>query len=64
MILRRSRFWNAELRSPQMHISHCQENFGQELFLNSTQDHGQDTTFLQDRRQSIFQKEAAQQMGS
>ena len=28
VILRSSRFWNAELRSPQTHISHCQEDFG------------------------------------
>ena len=56
MILGRSRFWNAELRSPQICISHCQEDFGQESFQNSTKDHGQDTTFLQDRRQSIFKK--------
>ena len=27
-ISRRSRFWNAELRSPQTHISHCQEDLG------------------------------------
>ena len=28
MILGRSQFWNAELRSPMTHISHCQEDFG------------------------------------
>ena len=32
MILRRSRFWNAELRSPQTHISYCQEDFRRESF--------------------------------
>ena len=32
MILRRLRFWNAELRSPQTHISHCQEDARQKSF--------------------------------
>ena len=39
-ILRRSRFWNAELRSPQTHVSHCQEIVRQKLPQNSTKDHG------------------------
>ena len=56
MILRRFRFWNAELGSLQTHISHCQEEVGWEFIQNSTKDYGLDTTFIQYRRQSIFKK--------
>ena len=38
--LGRPRFWNAELRSPWTHISHCQEDTRQKSFQNSTKDHG------------------------
>ena len=40
VILRRPRFWNAELGSPQTHVSHCQEDARWKSFQNSTKDHG------------------------